>query len=281
MLLATYDILLVQYYQQNQWPNWTSLYGLDGTDGMLRYRVYEGRGNHDGGNSTDQLEPHFVASEIVARNQLRLGLPEFNITAISETGLHYAWTWPVSDTCTLHFVMMNEYAGHICEGCAPNNCFYGPACYTGWTYPEDSLGFLESYLTKHVNSSGQPVMVAQHYGFDGYSNTWYSVGQRQELYDTLIQYNTVGIWVGHTHAAAVYQWNGTDTIGPKLPGGLDVYNIPSTQKEDDYGNAMPSEFMVAEMSIEGSSGQGTLKVGQRVGFGGWGQVMAMKNFACP
>jgi hypothetical protein len=124
-------------------------------------------------------------------------------------------------------------------------------------------------------------MVAQHYGFDGYSNTWYSAGQRAELYSTLVRYNTVGIWVGHTHSAAVYQWNGTDTTGPSIPGGLDVYNIPSTQKEDNDGNAQPSEFMVASMSIEVSSGQGMLRVGQRVGYGAWGDVMAQKNFTCP
>ena len=27
-----------------QWSNFTALYGLNGTDGLLRYRVYEGRG---------------------------------------------------------------------------------------------------------------------------------------------------------------------------------------------------------------------------------------------
>ena len=29
-----------------QWNNFTALYGLNGTDGMLQYRTYEGRGNH-------------------------------------------------------------------------------------------------------------------------------------------------------------------------------------------------------------------------------------------
>jgi hypothetical protein len=28
-----------------QWLNWTSLYGFDGTDGRLKYPVYESRGN--------------------------------------------------------------------------------------------------------------------------------------------------------------------------------------------------------------------------------------------
>ena len=29
-----------------QWANFTALYGLNGTDGLLKYRAYEGRGNH-------------------------------------------------------------------------------------------------------------------------------------------------------------------------------------------------------------------------------------------
>ena len=30
-----------------QWTNFTALYGLNGTDGVLKYRTYEGRGNHE------------------------------------------------------------------------------------------------------------------------------------------------------------------------------------------------------------------------------------------
>ena len=30
-----------------QWANFTAAYGLNGTDGVLKYRVYEGRGNHE------------------------------------------------------------------------------------------------------------------------------------------------------------------------------------------------------------------------------------------
>ena len=37
-----------QYDGCAQWVNFTSLYGLNGTDGLLKYRTYEGRGNHDG-----------------------------------------------------------------------------------------------------------------------------------------------------------------------------------------------------------------------------------------
>ena len=242
----------------------------------------EGRGNHDGGNSTDALEPHFVASMIVARNQVRLGLPSFNVTAVSRSGLHYSWRWHVADGCEAHFFMLNEYAGHLCDGCAPASCFYGPPCYTGWTWPEDSLGFLQEQLPLLVGTSGAPVFVLQHYGFDGYSNDWYSQRQRLELYNTLKQYNTQAILVGHTHVANLYAINVTENATEMLPfatpGSIDVINIPSTQKEDADGFPAPSEFMAFEIAGDGA-GAATLRVGQRVAYA-WGPLGAKKSFSC-
>lgn len=170
-LVITGDLIDNGYTEAYETDNFTRVYGLTGSDGLIHYPVYEGRGNHDGGNSTDALEPHFVASMIVARNQVRAGLPSFNITGVSKSGLHYSWRWQVSPTCAAHFIMLNEYAGHLCDGCDPTTCFYGPPCYTGWTWPEDSLGFLEDILPRVVNTSHAPVFVLQHYGMDGYSNT--------------------------------------------------------------------------------------------------------------
>ena len=110
--------------------------------------------------------------------------------------------------------------------------------------------------------------------FDGYSNAWYSGAQRAELYATLRKYNTVGVICGHTHSAAIYEWNGTDT-GPSLEGGITVYNVPSTQKEDEDGFGEPSEFMAFSMEESG-----VFRAGQRVGYA-WGQVALKKAFTAP
>lgn len=227
------------------------------------------------------MEPHFVASLIVERNQVRANMPQFNITAVSKlSGIHYAWAWEVSSTCVAHFVALNEYAGHLCDGCAPVNCFYGPPCYTGWTYPEDSLGFLEDTLARVVGSSGAPVFVSQHYCFDGYSNSWWSQAQRTELWATLLKYNVVGLLCGHTHSAAIYAFNGTDMLPFESndPAAIAVYNIPSTQKEDDNGFPAPSEFMAFELSVDANA-DATFRAAQRVAWG-WGGVSAVKKFKC-
>ena len=156
-----------------QWLNFTSLYGLDGTDGRVKLRVYEGRGNHDGLNSTEAL-PSGCASvpvrEVAARNELRRADARFGIDNVSvPTGLHYSWTSAVSASCRLHFVQLNLFPGHAC-GSPANPGREGPSagggfpCSDGWTWPEDSLGFLESDLTNHASAPGTMVVAIFHYG---------------------------------------------------------------------------------------------------------------------
>lgn len=228
-----------------------------------------------------------MPSMIVARNQLRLQLGSmFNITNISTSGLHYSVRWPVGDSgCGVHVFMMNLYAGHVCSGCHPAlSCFYGPTCFHPEYYPEDSLGFLQATLPNVVGASGEPVIVSQHYGYDGYSNDWYADTERQELWTTLQPYNVAGIFVGHTHSAAIYKFNGTEAVYPPYPSTgpalLDVFNIPSTQKEDNHGFPLPSEFLAVELAVETATGEASFRVAQRVG-SGWGSVMGNKTLKCP
>lgn len=286
----------------NQWSNFTSLYGLDGTDGMLKYRVYEGRGNHDGGNTSNAvpkdcqgaLQP---SQNVAARNKVRAATPAFNITGTSATGLHYSWDWPLTDTCKLHFVHLNLFPGHTCGSPGGSPGREGPNttgfhCATGgWTWPEDSLGFLETDLAAHASSPGTLVVAIQHYGYDGWSLTWFNPDQAAEMFATLNKYNTLVVLVGHTHGAGVYSYNGTHQGAweESTPGYIAVVNAPATQKEDGQHNPLPSEFMVLDASLTSSSsggsdgGQqqqgGVLRVAQRVG-SAWGSVLGNRTFTC-
>lgn len=131
----------------HQWENFTQLYGLNGTDGLLKYKTYEGRGNHGGPNTTEPLHTDcdtVPSRAIKARNIVRQADPSFSIDSLSTpTGLHYSW--PIDASCRVHFVQLNLFPGHTCgspsnpgrEGKSP-----GFPCTDGWQYPEDSLGFL-------------------------------------------------------------------------------------------------------------------------------------------
>ena len=104
------------------------------------------------------------------------------------------------------------------------------------------------------------------------------------MWNTLLSYNTLAILVGHTHSAGVYSFNGTAQSGSfdtaALPGYISVINAPATQKEDGEFNALPSQFMALEASLQdATSGEGTFRVVQRVG-SSWGSVQGTKNFKC-
>jgi hypothetical protein len=279
-----------QYDGCAQWANFTALYGLNGTDGLLKFRTYESRGNHDGKNSS--LPPpegcaHSPSGWIIDRNVARRTDPTFAITGVSEpTGLHYSWTWNVSATCAVHFVHLGLFPGRACGSAANPNGEGTPGpgfpCKDGdLAWAENSLGFLETDLAAHAGP-GVLTVTIQHYGFDGFSNSWYNTDQRVELIATLNKYNPLVALVGHTHSAELYAYNGSAQApwGSGGAGFVDVVNAPATQKEDGHGNALPSEFMVLEVAMDGPAATtGRLRVAQRVG-SAWGAVLGEKNFTC-
>jgi hypothetical protein len=79
-----------------EWERFVADFGLDGTDGALKYPVFEGYGNHDGAKEQ---------AEIKKRNEARL--KKKLIQHVSENGLHYSWDWD-----DVHFVQLNLYPGH-------------------------------------------------------------------------------------------------------------------------------------------------------------------------
>ncbi len=208
----------------------------------------------------------------------------------SPTGLHYSWTWNITATCRVHFVHLNLFPGHEC-GSTDNPNGEGPApgfpCKDGdLAWAENSLGFLESDLAANAVDPGTMVVTIQHYGMDGFSNSWYNADQRVELMSTLLKYQPLAVLVGHTHSAGIYTYNGThqgEWPAQAGSGFINIINAPATQKEDGQHNALPSEFMVIDAGFDSdeaaAAGTGTLRVAQRVG-SGWGTVLGTANFTC-
>jgi hypothetical protein len=93
-------------------------------------------------------------------------------------------------------------------------------------------------------------------------------------------YNVAGILCGHTHSAAIYSWNGTNQVPFGSPDSIDIYNIPSTQKEDADGYPAPSEFMVFDIAPDAGATTATFRAAQRVAYT-WGEVAQTKKISCP
>lgn len=268
----------------NQWYNFTSLFGFNGSDGMLRSKVYEGRGNHDDENSTAAMPPGCTivpSRAIIARNKLRLADASFGLDAVSPaTGLHYSWTWPISSSCRLHFVQLNLYPGETCGSPANPGKEGTFPCADGWIWGEGAESFLVADLAAHAAAPGTHVVVAMHFGLDGWSRTWYNPDQAAAFIAALAPYKTLVVHVGHTHAAGLYSFNGTDegAWNDPRPGFVNVMNAPATQKEAGDQTALPSEFMALEATVD-AAGAGTLRIAQRVG-SGWGNVQGSTTFSC-
>lgn len=173
---------------QRQFRYFLADFGFDGTDGRLKYPVFEGCGNHDGPPVSRERFGFSFQSHVKRRNSLRLqkGL----IGDVSENGLHYSWNWG-----GVHFVQLNLYPGD-----KPHpKIRYSPQYHD----PQRSLDFLEADLAANASAAGQPVVVTHHYDLQG--TDWWHDEQRKAYYDAIRPYNVVAVFHGHT-GTGVYQW---------------------------------------------------------------------------
>jgi cytolysin (calcineurin-like family phosphatase) len=172
-------------------------FGVNG-EGVVKYPVFEGWGNHDGGPEGTRKNGTFsVQREIKRRNKIRL--EQKLISTISTNGLHYSWDWE-----DVHFVMLNLYPGDehktkkIERRKQPDGTVkevetyrYNPV----WHNPQGALTFLKEDLERHVGSSGRPVVLMSHCGFD---TDWWAPSAWAEFYAVAKPYNIVLYLYGHT-----------------------------------------------------------------------------------
>jgi cytolysin (calcineurin-like family phosphatase) len=170
-----------------QWRFYAADFGLDGTDGLLKYPVFEGWGNHDGPPVGAQKHGFSLQEQLKKRNLLRKqkGL----VANLSDNGLHYSWDWDA-----VHLVQLNLYPGD-----KPHpRVKYSPV----WHDPQGALAFLKQDLEKQVGKSGRPVVLLSHYGFDC---DWWHRDDWKALYDAVKPYNVVAYFHGHT-GTQTYKW---------------------------------------------------------------------------
>jgi len=155
-------------------------FGLDGTDGALKFPVFETWGNHDGPPAGQEKFGFSFQAQLKKRNAIRKekGL----ISNLSENGLHYSWDWD-----DVHFVQLGLYpADKQREG-----IHYSPV----WHDPQNALAFLKEDLAKKVGTSGRPVVLLSHCGFD---TDWWVPADWKECYDAAKAYNIILYLYGHT-----------------------------------------------------------------------------------
>jgi hypothetical protein len=172
---------------QKFWQEYVEDFGLKG-DRLLAFPVYEGFGEHDG--PSDGL----VRTNLRSRNRLRPGL-----RSISADGQHYSWDWG-----RVHFVHLNLYPGSMGEEYLNiwRRRVSGDA-----RYPKRSLEFLVEDLRRSVGSSGRPVVIFQHYGFDSWSEAWWTQRERHAFLQAIQPYNVIAIFWGHAHVSQALSWN--------------------------------------------------------------------------
>lgn len=182
---------------------------LNSIDCFSEY-VFDGLGNHDylatpfcapnwgewNAFGLDSIIPVQVASWeddcflIWDDVRTRRRIPEVNS---SYPNIHYSWDWE-----DYHFVHLNVFPGNepINNKKAQN--------------PFNSLDFLIQDLEEHVGSSGRPVFLIHHYGFDFFSigfvdnefkpeKRWWTPEQREAYWEALKPYNVAAIFSGHAH----------------------------------------------------------------------------------
>lgn len=191
---------------EQQFRHFLADFGLDGTDGRLKYPVFEGCGNHDGPPAGRERFGFSFQSHVKKRNARRLekGL----VDHVSENGLHYSWNWG-----GVHFVQLNLYPGN-----KPHpKIRYSPQYHD----PQRSLDFLEADLAANARDGDQPVVVTHHYDLQG--TDWWHDEQRKAYYDAIRPYDVVAVFHGHT-GTGVYQWK---PEGEQL--ALNVVNTGQTE----------------------------------------------------
>lgn len=162
----------------------------------ISHYVYDGMGNHDYHTAFGVADINCLFdSNCTNHNTIKDGVTKRkHITPPTNSqGPHYSWDWQ-----DVHFVQLNLFPGNEASPAEPD------------MNPYSSLDFLKADLKRYVGSSGRPVVIVQHYGFDNQISTsarnWWTQEQRKAYWDAIAPYNVTAIFTGHYHPTPNGHW---------------------------------------------------------------------------
>lgn len=205
---------LTQNARRDEWEHYKSEIGSMGEF------FYDGMGNHDLANDrpcvTTSPAGCTIRDEIAETIRDRKHRTTKTNKAPGDDP-HYSWDWD-----DVHFVQLNLFPGNAPSTGRPEDD-------SGTTLdPADALTFLVDDLAQHVGSSGRPVVLVHHYGFDEFSvgSNWWTTAERNAYWDAIAGYNVIGIFTGHQHLAetsTVWRFDFERPSGAAGPGLIPTF----------------------------------------------------------
>lgn len=165
---------------QEQFALYSADFGVVGGDARLVYPTMECFGNHCGPPVGKEKSGFSLQAQLIQRNLLRK--EKGMITNLSANGLHTSWDWD-----DVHFVQLGIYPADVQNAAIK----YNPV----WHNPQGALEFLKKDLAEKVGTSGRPVVLMSHCGFD---TDWWHKEDWKAAYDAAKAYNVILYIYGHT-----------------------------------------------------------------------------------
>jgi len=187
-------------------PTFRRYFERGATADSIGYRAYVGLGNHD---VDDADRPPALAAEyramFWAHVDARHKGPSAPVPVARFDAASHAYAWDVGG---VHFVQTHRFPGDRGHGLA------------------SSLPFVRDDLAASARD-GRPVFLFHHYGMDGFGreDRWWTDADRRAYRDALRGSHVAGIFVGHSHAAMQYTWE-----------GLRVFHANNAKAEITTGN---------------------------------------------
>ncbi len=210
--------------QRTEWAGYVAQFGLTGTEGRLKFPVFEVPGNHDSPHGTGH-----AIEQMIARQRARKGLK-----AISKNGLHASWEWG-----GVHFVTLGLIVGTD-KNVARKRRYAA----------SDSLEFLIEDLAN--TPKNQPLVLVHHVDMARYTvakpdtdyTKWEWDPADVAAFHTAIKGRRAAIFYGHTHVRNVFRWDGNSI---KAADGVAVFNVDNSS----HFNSLAQAFFHVEVRGDG------------------------------